>query len=147
MTLTLSFPGTGPYPDLCARRFAFPRYPYALAAGYNHSVVPAGSLSTRMRMTFGTSDSSQETLVALFLTKPNAVTVAVNGVTVPASTTVPSMHSPTGMYRQPRPAHKLIRTQSCMRDGVLVSAATRQLVVAKSCAGWIFRCGTQAPTP
>ena len=33
---------SGPYPDLCARRFAFPRYPYVLASGYSHSIIPGG---------------------------------------------------------------------------------------------------------
>ena len=54
------------------------------------------SLSTRMRMTFAPANPSQSVLVSLFLTKPNAVSVAVNGITVPASTTIPTLSNATG---------------------------------------------------
>ena len=118
---------TGPYPDLCARRFAFPRYPFVLASGYNHAIVPAGSLSTRMRLTYAPATAADATLVNMFMLKPNDVQVTDAGVVVPSSLTVPTIASPTGANVLDPQARQLYMT--LRGDGAYYDIITTQVRV------------------
>jgi len=86
----------GPFDDLCAKRFFFGQYPFALEPGNTYFLHTTGTMPSNSRIQFFSTSSSDVVLLKIFFTKPYTISVFNNGVKVPASTIRPTLNSARG---------------------------------------------------
>ena len=133
----------GPYNDECAKRFFFGQYPFALEPGYVYDVIPSGVMPSNSRVQFFSKSPSDSALLRIFFTHPYAVAVINNGVTIPMSTSHPTLASPRGAHvldPQERLFYLLVRGSSVPEEQIydLVTLSIVQLSLTLSISNVAF---------
>lgn len=90
----------GPLDDSCPMRFFFGQFPFSLEVNKTSQVRFAGTLPANFRSHFHSTDPSEGVVVALFIERPNALDLFVNGrrITMNNDTRMPTVSDPAGTY-------------------------------------------------